>query len=428
MASERSLAGTQLLGRYQVGDLLAQGTLCAVYQGQDTVLKRPVIVKAAPVELSAAYRDALRVTAAFTHPAVVVTYDALEERDCLLLVQEHVQARPLSAYARDGIPSQRAVDLAAQITRALAYAHAHGIVHGDLTPSAVLIDRRATVRINNFGLPPDSLYFSRQTQSVRDAYLATDSDVLDLDAPTIVRSAISQATSQPTEESDVRAVGLLLWQVLSEQTRADLGMPATRRFRRDVPRALRQLIVRCVLDELPEHVSQAESLLAELDAITATFAQDTPSVSELTPPALRVAREAIEREAAWSVEETLGVLRQWPLPSASQSVSASGPTLADPIPARTDAWPGAQATPMVGQPYLNLPSRPLSRKATVTGRPIERPRTGPWSGQRRKGTGGELLRAEVAGVSVGRLLVYGLVLFVLFFLLGFFGPNILRTP
>lgn len=427
MAAERSLAGTQLLGRYEIGDLLAQGTLCAVYHGQDTVLRRPVVVKAVPSELIDVYRNALHLTAAFTHPAVVVTYDAVEERGHLFLVQEHVHGRPLAAYARDGIPSQRAVDLAAQITRAIAYAHAHGIFHGDLTPSAILIDRRASVRINNFGLPTDELYFSRQTQAVRDAYLAPDSDVLDLDAPAIAPSSDFSAISGQSAAVDVRAVGLLLWQVLSEQTRAESGSTPSRRFRRDVPHGLRHLVLRCVLEDLPKHFTDAESLIAELDTLSTTLAHDKQPVSELTPPALRIAREALVREAAWSVEETLGPMRQWPIRVAGESVSASGPTIADPVTGGTGAWPMTHATPKIGQPRLRLPSRPLDRRQTPPSRPVRRQ----VPADRRLARSTEavgFLHMEVGGVSVGRLLVYGLLLFVLFFLIGFFGPDILRKP
>lgn len=428
MAAELSHAGMELLGRYQVGELLSRGTLCRVYHGQDTVLRRPVIVKAAPRALIDAYRQALRVTAAFTHPAVVVTYDAVEERGHLFLVQEHVQARPLAAYARDGIPSQRAVDLAAQITRALAYAHAHGVIHGDLTPSAILIDRRATVRINNFGLPPDELYFAGQKQAVRDALFAPDGDIIDLDAPTVARSSREVMTNEPTAVGDVRAVGLLLWQVLSEQTRTELDGAPARRFRRDVPHALRQVVLRSVLDDLPDHMTDAETLLAELDAIALTLADESRVSKELTPPSLRVAREALAREAAWSVEETLGALRQWPVRPGSGSVSASGPTVADPLPSGTDAWPLTHATPKIGQPRMNLPSRPLGVRSRPTDRPVRLAAPNSRLSMRRSEPAGGFLRAQIGGVSVGRLLVYGLVLFVLFFVLGFFGPDILKTP
>ena len=430
MAAERSHAGTQLLGRYHVGELLAQGTLCAVYHGQDSVLRRPIIVKAAPAELIDTYRAALHLTAAFTHPVVVVTYDAVEQQDHLFLIQEYVQARPLAAYARDGVPSQRAVDLAAQIARALAYAHAHDIVHGDLTPSAILIDRQATVRINNFGLPPDTLYFSRQIQVVRDAYHASIADVIDLDAPTITQDAIGQSQAEPVAADDVRALGLLLWQILSEQTRTgptanELG----RRFRRDVPQALRDLILRCVLDDHPEHITEAGALLAELDAIAAVLTQDRETVAELTPPALRVAREAIAREAAWSVEETLGVLRKWPISTGGESVSPSVPTVADQVSGRPDAWPIGYSTPKIGPSRLSLPSRPLEQRAISSSREQDHNQR-PRRPVERRASFNLLswLDTMIGSVSVGRLVVYGLLLFLLFFLLGYFGPNILGNP
>ena len=251
VAAERSHSGIRLLNRYHIDEQLARGTLCAVYRGRDTVLHRSVVVKVIPPELVGVYREALHLTAAFTHPVVVATYDAVAERDALYLVQEHVQARPLAAYARDGIPSERAVDLAAQIARALAYAHAHDIVHGDLTPAAILIDRQATVRINNFGLPPDTLYFAKQTQSVRDAYVAAETEIIDLDAPARPAIRASAPHTMPRASDDVCAVGLLLWQVLTEQSRASdpTGQGAGRQFRRDVPPLLRDLVWRCALEE-----------------------------------------------------------------------------------------------------------------------------------------------------------------------------------
>lgn len=430
MAAQGSHAGRELLGRYQVGELLAQGALCPVYQGEDTVLRRPIIVKVAAADLIEAYRDALHLTAAFTHPAVVVSYDAIAQDERLFLIQEYVQARPLAAYARDGIPSARAVDLASQITRALAYAHAHDIIHGDLSPSAVLVDRQATVRINNFGLPADRTYFTKQAQAVRDSYLSSDGDVIDLDAPTVAREATSLHAHPLTAADDVRAVGLLLWQVLSEQAQRSgpVGAPV-RRFRRDVPLALRDLVTRTVLSDHPNPVSSAETLLAELEELAAVLASERTVNAELTPPALRVAREALAREAAWSVEETLGVLRQWPVHAGNDSVSASDPTVADPAPVRLVEQQFSFPTPRIGSPRLNLPSRPLARRPVTTGRPA----TGGSRGRAALPSPPRSMRPlwldnTIGPLSVGRLFVYGAVLFVLFFLIGYFGPNLLGIP
>src|SRR5258705_6408065 len=69
------------------------------------------------------------------------------------------------------------------------------MIHGDLTPAAVLIDRQAIVRMNNFGLPPDDAYFKESVAS------------LGPDAATL---------PPQSAEGDVLACGLLMWQVLSE--------------------------------------------------------------------------------------------------------------------------------------------------------------------------------------------------------------------
>ncbi len=158
-ADQNAYAGVWLGDRYLLKDLRAQGGLCAVYRGEDTVLRRPVAVKVVPARWASAYRAALRATATLAHPAAITPFDALEQGDLLFLAQEYLVAQPLGGYLREGAPVRRALDLTAQIARALAYAHQREILHGDLTPAAVLVDKRATARINNFGLPPDDAYF-----------------------------------------------------------------------------------------------------------------------------------------------------------------------------------------------------------------------------------------------------------------------------
>src|SRR5262249_34694738 len=152
--------------RYRIEELLANGALCPVYRGQDTVLRRSIAIKVVPPEHVHAYREALSQTAALTHPAIVATYDALEEGGQLFLIQERAFARPFQTYLRNGLPVERTLDLAVQVARALAYAHAHDIVHGDLTPTALLVDRRAVVSVNNYCLPPDGAYFDEFSRAL----------------------------------------------------------------------------------------------------------------------------------------------------------------------------------------------------------------------------------------------------------------------
>src|SRR5260370_13424161 len=117
------------------------------------------------------------------------------------------------------------------------------MIHGDLTPAAVLIDRQAIVRVNNFGLPPDDAYFKETLAS------------LGPDAVTL---------PPQSAEGDVLACGLLMWQVLSEpvltvQARGERA-GGRRAFRPALPDAVRELGRRCGLSEYPRRIVAAETL------------------------------------------------------------------------------------------------------------------------------------------------------------------------
>src|SRR5262249_40531507 len=157
-------------------------------------------------------------------------------------------------YLRGGVPSERAVDLGGQIARVLAYAHAHGIAHGDLTPAAILIDRRAVVRVNNFGLPADTHYFATLADALEER------DVADATLHATRRD------SAPVD--DVHALGLLLWQLLREQE--------TGAFRDDVHTGLRDLVRRCVSHSHTQRITDAETLVLELEALARTLAAARP--------------------------------------------------------------------------------------------------------------------------------------------------------
>ena len=222
--------GLKLVERYQVAERLSDGGLCAVYRGQDLTLRRPIAIKVVPPSHVESYRAALRLSASFSHPAVVCVYDMIEQDSSLYLIQEYVAERALSDYLLAGLPVERAVDIASQIAFALSYAHVKGVIHGDLTPAAVLIDRHALVRLNNFYAPADETYFTR----ARDA-VARD-----------IRLETKQIAVQPDETGDVIALGYLLWLMTTERT-AQSDQPADmflRSTRADVPETLTALLRR----------------------------------------------------------------------------------------------------------------------------------------------------------------------------------------
>lgn len=407
----QDLRGLQLAERYQIDSMVVQGGLCTVYRGQDTVLHRPIAVKAIEPDLVATYRAALQTTSALSHPAIVATYDAVEYDGWLFLIQEYLQARSLTGYLRTGVPSERAVDLGGQIARVLAYAHTHSITHGDLTPSAILIDRRAIVRVNNFGLPADALYFATLDYA--------------LEQPDTGENVPPATPHETTPAGDVRALGLLLWQILRDQ-----GDESRSAFRDDVHTDLRELVRRSVVHSHPRRIADAETLVLELEALARTLAAARPTISEDTPAALRAAREAVEHEAAWSAQNTQGTSRRWPTASSGAGVMARSTNSMPPNSALYDATiprPYDGATPMItGAPRLTLPSRPMGAGEA---RRVVRTDPMPWpSNLPPRHDDAPTLPSIRNRMSFGIILVLCLVLFALFFIFGYLAPPLLGQP
>lgn len=408
MVEDQQHIGLELAGRYRIDSEIASGALCRVHRGTDTMLRRPVAIKAVPAAAVATYRRALTMTAHLTHPTVIATFDAIEHGGDFFLVQEYVQARPFETYLRNGLPVERAADIAGQLARALAYSHAHGVAHGDLTPAALLVDRRAAVRVNNFRLPPDTAYFANVA-----ATLAPD--LAGLQPPSDDPAA--------AEANDVRAVGLILWQALtSEQREADGPVVrVVRDFRDDVPDAARALARRCLASDAPDAIRDAVALVLALEALSRELARSRPALSEETPPALRVAREMVAREAGWSLDDTLGVAAPaW----ATERAPQSHPGIVDPgattVPAvhPGPSAPAREPRVTAGPARLALPSRPLARDNMAAARPPLRTAPPVWAAPDNHPILSRKVRGREGGVSLAVVIAVGVVLFLLFFVVG----------
>ena len=87
------------------------------------------------------------------HANVIPIYEAGEAGGSLFIAMRYVEGLDLKTLLRDGpLPVGRALALIAQVAGALDTAHAHGLVHGDVKPSNVLIDERGHAYLADFGL------------------------------------------------------------------------------------------------------------------------------------------------------------------------------------------------------------------------------------------------------------------------------------
>jgi serine/threonine protein kinase len=90
-----------------------------------------------------------------THSGIVRVFDLDCEDDLWFITMELLEGQPLHRYLRTGLKDAEAFRILTQCAEALAYAHEHGIVHGDLKPSNVFVSRDGSVRLFDFGSAPD---------------------------------------------------------------------------------------------------------------------------------------------------------------------------------------------------------------------------------------------------------------------------------
>ena len=96
----------------------------------------------------------VQAAARLSHPNIVTAFDAGEQQGIHYLVMEYVQGSDLHSLLREHGPLdvESALDCILQTARGLEFAHSEGIIHRDIKPGNLLVDKRGTVKILDMGL------------------------------------------------------------------------------------------------------------------------------------------------------------------------------------------------------------------------------------------------------------------------------------
>src|SRR5437764_504424 len=241
---------------YRIERELGGGGMSRVFLAHETALKRQVVVKVLPPEMAAGvnierFRREVELAASLQHPHIVPLLSAAASGDLLYYTMPLVEGESLRAkLGREGeLPVSETIRILADVADALAYAHAHGVVHRDVKPDNVLISGKHAV-VTDFGV-------SKAVSASSGGSLTSVGVALGTPA----YMAPEQAAADPhvDHRADLYALGVLGYEMLTGRPpftaatpQATLAAQVTKKpepvttHREAIPPALNALVMRCL--------------------------------------------------------------------------------------------------------------------------------------------------------------------------------------
>jgi eukaryotic-like serine/threonine-protein kinase len=276
---DAELAIGSQLGPYRLENVLGAGGMGRVYRATDTRLPRFVALKVSRLEFSRHFEREARLVAALNHPNICSLYDVGPN----YLVMELVAGPTLADRIKAGpLSCREALRIARRVAEALEAAHEKGIRHGDLKPANIVLGESGLVKVLDFGL---ATLISEKPQaagvSIRDS--STQRGAV---AGTAAYVSPEQAEDQPVDaRSDLFSFGVVLYEMLcgrrpfrGENTRDTLDAIAhaipeePRRIRREIPRGLERVLLRCLEKKPQDRHASASEVRRDLESLEARLA------------------------------------------------------------------------------------------------------------------------------------------------------------
>ena len=283
----RFTPGAVLGGRYRIVAMLGRGGMGEVYRADDLLLEQQVALKFLPEavaqhpEALSRFRNEVRLARQVSHRNVCRVYDFGEADGYCFLSMEYVDGEDLgSLLHRIGrLPSDKALEISRKVCAGLAAAHEKGILHRDLKPGNVMLDREGQVILTDFGLA--GIAGEIEGDEVRHgtpAYMAPE----------------QLAGEEVSVQSDIYSLGLVLYEIFTgklpfeSKTLADLVQaqktsapvsPST--LVRDLDPVIERVILRCLQPRPNQRPQSAMAVAAALPGgdplAQALAAGETPS-------------------------------------------------------------------------------------------------------------------------------------------------------
>ena len=199
---------------YRVERELGRGGMATVYLAHDIALDRKVAIKVMSADLFAAgdvlidrFMREARTGARLNHPHIIPVYAVREAPDLIYFVMKFIDGKPLDDVirTRGPLPIPLVARILAQVSDALAYAHRNGIVHRDIKPGNLMLDKDGWVVLTDLGIA-----------KVQEAAMLTATGST-IGTPTYMSPEQSMAAKETGGASDQYSLGCVAFEMLTGQ-------------------------------------------------------------------------------------------------------------------------------------------------------------------------------------------------------------------
>ncbi len=265
--------GTVLSSRYEIIRLLGQGGMGAVYQARDRELERQVALKVIRADMVASpeilkrFKQELILARQITHKNVIRIFDLGEADGIKFITMEYIEGEDLQSILRrkKKLEPAEAANIIAQVSRALEAAHAEGVIHRDLKPQNIMLDKSGRAYVMDFGIARSEM-----------ASGVTQAGVL-IGTPDYMSP--EQAKGLPLDaRSDLFTVGIIFYEILSGRIPFESDTTMGKLWKRTseparplgeldqtIPQALCDIVRKCLEIDPQKRFASAMELLQQIE-------------------------------------------------------------------------------------------------------------------------------------------------------------------